>query len=138
MKKLIAILAILAMASVGWSATATWDVTGEVQVVDGFTLRWWDTAEPTVQWNMTAPSGAARSMNLLDGWFMPGHEYTFEVEAYNGVGKSDPSAAATFVVSQPAYVAPDDSLPPEIPVVVPPDAPEGMVLDSVTFTFERQ
>ena len=135
MKKLI-VLAILLLTSVSFAATASWDVTNpEAVPIEGFTLRWHDTANPGTVWNMTAPSGTAREMNLLDAWFLPGHEYQFTVEAYNTTGKSELSETANYTCSQTPYEVPSDSIPPETSLPSIPPAPEGMKLESAQWVF---
>ena len=134
MKKLIIILAICLMASTAFAAKATWTWTAENP--DGFYIYFGeDTDQNTIIGRLNIPSGATREFNMLDGWFMPGKVYWFEMKAYNGAGESLPSNRPTYSVETIPYVPPGEIVPNENPIPEPPVAPPGLMLESATYKF---
>jgi hypothetical protein len=134
MKKLIlAVLMLFVGVSMSMAATVAWDHDGID--VDGFTIYWWKTSDPGTVWNMTAPSGSARELNLSDGWFSPQTVYSFQGEAYNSSGTSAKSEILQWTCELPGYEPPTDVNPPDGTVPTPPDAPDGMTLESAVYKF---
>jgi len=111
MKKLLFALAIIAFALTAQAAdvTFTWDHDG--QNVDGFTLYFWQTNQPTTVYNKTVSDGAARSMLIAEYYFAQGIEYSFEMTAYNTYGESDRSNRLLWTRDGTPFSPPADSLP---------------------------
>ena len=135
MKKLIAILAILAMAIPCFGATATWDVVNPDGVpILGFSLEMARADNPTVvvgRWNPTVAT-----QEIPDSKFLPGVSYVFRVLAYNSW--ATPSAWSqpyTYLVEGEAYQPDAPVTPPDVVLPPPPPAPGGMVLESAQYTF---
>ena len=136
MKKLIVVivLAILAMAiSANAAVVVAWD--HNAGNATGFSMYWWKSSDPANVEVMNIPSGAAREVNLLEGWFMPETEYTFQMESYNTVGKSVKSEVYKWNCTLEGYVPPASTTPVETPLPEPPTAPSGMTLESAVYKF---
>ena len=135
MKKLIVVLAIVLMASVGWSATASWTVVNPDGVpILGFSLEMARADNPTAvigRWNPTVAT-----QEIPDSKFLPGVSYVFKVLAYNSW--ATPSAWSqpyTYLVEGEAYQPEPPVTPPDVVLPSPPPAPGGMVLESAQYTF---
>lgn len=109
MKKLLAILAILAMAVSLNAADLKWDAsTGDV---DGYNVYFSDGIN-NYNYNAGAALEVLDIVSTLN--LRPGVTYTFTATAYNNeLGESGLSNEATYT-TDPSYVIPDDSIPVKI------------------------
>ena len=135
MKKLILVLAVLAIALPCFGATATWQHDGIN--VDGFTLYFWQTDSAAVVYKKTVESGTARTMDLKDEYFVPNKEYRFTVEAYNIAGPSRENQTSRFTwwsIRNTNRILtvfrPKSPLPPN-----PPATGQVMKLESAIYKF---
>ena len=109
MKKLLIIAAILFFASTAFAATATWQHDG--LNTDGYTLYFYKSATPTDINTITVYGSTVRSIPLNNGWFAPGVEWTFEVDAFNAYDKSGKSVPVKWAAPGTPYTPPADKTP---------------------------
>ena len=127
MKKLLIILAIIALAipAVAADVRVTWNHDG--QNVLGFTIYFWETQKPAVVYNKSVADPTARSMIFA---VVPDVEYTYEGTAWNQYYESKKSNQLKYTAPGPVYGPPSDSMP-DVPDITPPNAPDGYSIESV-------
>lgn len=123
MKKLLAILAIVLLASTVKAATLTWEHDGVNTL--GFTIYFWETAVPGTVYNKSIAGSTVREMEIEDMYFKPNVEYSFEGVAYNNYATSERSNRALWTRTVDPYAPPADNMPTTVVI----DRPATIILN---------
>jgi hypothetical protein len=107
MKRLL-IIALLLIAVPAGAATATW--THDGISTTGYTIYFWRSDAPASVFNKSI-LGNVRTMQLDDGYFAPGIEYSFKINAFNAVDKSPDSVVTKWTRAGAPYSPPTDKVP---------------------------
>ena len=101
------------------ASVAEWDYVDQGQT--GFTLYFWETANPNIVFTKNVPDPAARQMDIPD--IKAGISYSFELTAYNEEGESIRSNRVE--LTEPTYIPPVDNVPQPTPI---PSAPIQIIV----------
>lgn len=132
MKRLILVLlAVLFLAGTASAVKVSWKHSG--QNTTGFTIYFWQTNIPNTVYNASVDV-SKRELTIDDNRFIPGTHYSFMGRAFNATATSADSETVGYLFEGEPYDPPDDSLPDE-QNPEPPDAPDGMKLESALFKY---